>query len=65
MLSRQQAKSHLKKLGWSYRTVAPRLGVTYPHLAKVLNGQRDSARLLGAIKHLPKRGTINLKGAAV
>jgi hypothetical protein len=55
MLSRQQAKRHLKILGWSYRTAAPVLHVTYPHLAKVLNGQRESRRLLTAIKQLPRR----------
>lgn len=53
--SRSRAKDHLKNYGWSYRTAAPVLGVTYTHLSLVLNGQRDSRRLLAAVNRLPKR----------
>ena len=52
MLTRQQAKQHLKSLGWSYRRAAPLLGVTHIHLAYVLNGQRQSRRLLSEISEM-------------
>jgi plasmid maintenance system antidote protein VapI len=55
MLARQLAKSELKKKGWSNRRAAPVLGVTYPHLNKVLNGHRESRRLLRAVMALPQR----------
>ena len=55
MLAREQAKGQLKCKGWSYRTAAPRLGVGYVHLCRVLNGQRASQRLLAAIRDLPVR----------
>lgn len=48
-----QAKVTLKSLGWSYRRVSPKLGVTYQHLSEVLNGRRSSRRLLRAIQNLP------------
>jgi transcriptional regulator with XRE-family HTH domain len=54
MLARQQAKRELKLKGWSYRAAAPRLGVGFVHLSRVLNGQRESKRLLTAIEELPK-----------
>lgn len=53
MITRQQAKARLKELGWSYRRVAPLLGVRFEHLCLVLNGHRDSLRLLAAIESLP------------
>ncbi len=53
MITRQQAKARLKELGWSYRRVAPLLGVRFEHLCLVLNGHRDSIRLLAAIEGLP------------
>jgi len=52
MLTRNAAKQKLKNLGLSYRKAAPLLGVTYPHLSYVLNGHRDSRRLLQAIDSL-------------
>jgi hypothetical protein len=55
MFTRKQAKQHLRQLGWSYRSVAPELGVTYVHLALVLGGQRESRRLMEAIEVLPPR----------
>jgi hypothetical protein len=57
MLARkqQQAKKLLKAKGWSYRRAAPVLGVHYVHLALVLNGKRQSARLLTAIEEMRTR----------
>jgi lambda repressor-like predicted transcriptional regulator len=54
MLARERAKESLKRKGWSYRKVAPSLGVHWTHLARVLTGKRDSRRLLRAIEGLPK-----------
>jgi hypothetical protein len=56
MFTRNQAKAHLKALGWTYRSVAPSLGVGFVHLCLVLNGHRHSRRLLAAIERLPRRG---------
>ncbi len=55
MLTRQQAKVQLKRKGWSYRTVAPKLGVTFEHLCRVLNGQRTSRRLIERIQAVERR----------
>ena len=55
MFTRQRAKHKLKTLGWSYRTVAPILGVRFEHLSQVLNGHRDSTRLLRKIEALDTR----------
>ena len=52
---RAVAKSKLRSLGWSYRTVAPVLGVRFEHLCLVLNGHRESARLLRKIEALNTR----------
>lgn len=52
-VSCQSAKARLKELGWSYRRVAPLLGVRFEHLCLVLNGHRESRRLLAAIEALP------------
>jgi hypothetical protein len=46
----------LKSRGWSYRSVAPVLGVTHIHLSYVLNGHRISRRLLESLKNVPLRG---------
>jgi hypothetical protein len=59
MVTRSQAKVTLKKRGWSYRAVAPVLGVTPYHLCQVLNGRRESRRLLQAISVLPARQTTS------
>lgn len=58
MLSRQQAKRQLKSKGWSYRAAAPRLGVHWAHLAKVLTGVRTSRRLLRKIELLPSADEV-------
>ena len=55
MFTREQAKVTLKRKGWSYRSAAQVLGITYQHLSCVLNGQRDSRRVLVAIATLPER----------
>lgn len=46
------AKRDLKANGWSYRRAAPVLGVTYQHLCEVLNGRRQSARLVRRVGRL-------------
>lgn len=55
MLTRQSAKYKLKMRGWSQRAAAPVLGVTPEHLNRVLQGHRESRRLLHAIAVLPSR----------
>lgn len=52
-MTRVFAKHTLKARGWSYRRAAPQLGVTYQHLSEVLNGKRNSRRLLAKIEQLP------------
>ena len=52
MFTGNQAKDKLKSLGWSYRAVAPVLGVGFVHLCLVLNGHRRSERLLQRIQDL-------------
>lgn len=53
-LTANQAKSHLKKHGWSYRDAAEELGYSFTHIAFVLTGRRHSQTLLGKIMDLPK-----------
>jgi len=55
MFTREQAKVTLKDRGWSYRTAAPLLGISYQHLCWVLNGQRSSRRVLKKIELIPAR----------
>lgn len=54
MFTRERAKVTLKSRGWSYRSAAPQLGVTYQHLSEVLNGKRLSRRLLRKISSLAR-----------
>ena len=49
------AREILKRRGWSYRTAAPFLGVTYQQISFVLNGHRQSISLLRRIHALPYR----------
>jgi len=56
-MTRHQAKSHLKSLGWSQRRAAKELGVGQEHLNRVLAGRRDSRRLLFEIAKLPPSPT--------
>lgn len=51
----ERARAHLKAKGWSYRSAARETGVCYQHLSEVLNGHRDSRRLLADLLALPKR----------
>lgn len=53
MFTREHAKVTLKARGWSYRSAAPVLRVSYQHLSEVLNGKRISRRLLTAIERMP------------
>jgi transcriptional regulator with XRE-family HTH domain len=55
MFTREHAKVTLKRRGWSYRSAAVLLGITYQHLSYVLNGHRDSRRILAAIERIPER----------
>jgi hypothetical protein len=55
MFTREQSKVELKRRGWSYRSAAGEIGITYQHLSYVLNGHRNSRRVLKAIQALPKR----------
>lgn len=49
----QEARNTLRRKGWKQADVARRLGVTPVHLSYVLNGRRESQRILTAISHLP------------
>ena len=51
----RQHKQLLKTRGWSYRAAAAELGISYPHLSNVLNGHRESRRLLASLSRLPQR----------
>lgn len=50
-----KARRHFHAHGWSYRSAAPVLGVSYQHLSQVLNGERQSRRLINAVLSLPHR----------
>ena len=54
-IARDIAKQILRDRGYSYRDAAPELGVCYQHLALVLSGRRESARLLRRIAALPRK----------
>lgn len=53
----QAARNALRRLGWSHREAADRLGVSTYHLSLVLNGRRESRRILSAIQELPENPT--------
>jgi len=59
MFTRERAKVTLKSRNWSYRAAAPQLGVSYQHLSEVLNGRRQSRRLLARVMGLPERQAAN------
>ncbi|EIP96836.1 hypothetical protein OpiT1DRAFT_01261 [Opitutaceae bacterium TAV1] len=48
-------KATMRAKGWSDRKAAKRLGCTATHLSLVLNGHRQSRRLLAKIEALPVR----------
>ena len=47
------AKDHMWSHGWSQRRAARELGVTATHLNLVLNGVRESRRLMAGVMGLP------------
>jgi transcriptional regulator with XRE-family HTH domain len=53
MLQLEQLKAKLKQRGWTYRSAAEQLGVSYPYLSDVLNGHHSSRRLCQRIEALP------------
>ncbi len=46
-------KATLKAKGWTHETAARRVGVHRVYLTTVLNGHRQSRRLLAAVSTLP------------
>ena len=53
MLNVTRARKKLKTAGWTYRSAAPVLGVTYSWMGRVLTGKQTSEPLLAAIEALP------------
>lgn len=53
----QEARSTLRRKGYSQFSGAAALGVSRVHLTYVLNGRRVSARILRAIQELPENPT--------
>jgi transcriptional regulator with XRE-family HTH domain len=49
----QDARNAIRRKGWKQVDVARLLGVTPIHLSYVLNGRRESRRILTAISRLP------------
>jgi len=49
----QAARNELRKKGWKHAEVARLLGISTVHLSYVLNGRRESRRILNAISELP------------
>lgn len=49
----QAARNNLRKKGWTQAECAKRLGISAIHLCYVLNGRRESRRVLHAIADLP------------
>lgn len=52
---RDKIKAGLRKRGISQRKAAETLGVTFEHLNRVLNGHRESARLLKDVAELSSK----------
>lgn len=50
----QAARNELRRKGYSQEAAAVQLGVTRVHLTFVLNGRRQSRRILSAIQDLPE-----------
>ena len=55
MFTREKVKVELKLKGWTYCEAGEALGRTYQHISYVLNGQRESMRLLRELSALPAR----------
>lgn len=49
----QAARNALRAKGWTQAAAAQELGITPIHLCYVLNGRRESRRVLTAIQALP------------
>lgn len=61
----EQAKARLKEKGWSHRSAARELGVSFEHLNRVLNGHRESKSLLIRIGGLlPRPSKTKAKATA-
>lgn len=52
---RNAIKRGLASKGWTQADAAKTLGVTFEHLNRVLNGHRESGRLLKDLETLPAR----------
>lgn len=50
---RAKVKRLLKARGWTQSEAAKATGVTFEHLNRVLNGHRQSARLIAQLEALP------------
>ena len=50
----QEARNNLRRKGWTIQAAATRFDVTRQHLSLVLNGHRESRRLLDEIAGLPE-----------
>lgn len=50
----QKARNTIRGKGWTIKAAAPHLGVSVVHLSLVLNGHRQSRRILKAIAELPE-----------
>lgn len=48
----REARRHLRRMGWTQTAVAVEAGVSREHLTKVLNGYRESRRLIEFIMTL-------------
>ena len=53
----QAARNILRRRGWTQAEVAKRLGISPIHLCYVLNGRRESRRIINEIQHLPENPT--------
>jgi transcriptional regulator with XRE-family HTH domain len=53
----QAARNTLRRKGWSHKEAAERLSVSTYHLSLVLNGHRQSRRILNAIQEFPENPT--------
>lgn len=53
----QAARNTLRRKGWKQAEAAIHLGVSAVHLNYVLNGRRESKRLLRAIDRLPENNS--------
>lgn len=65
MFDLEREKRKLKRLGWSYRSLGRHLDVSYQYLSDVLNGHRQSRRLLNRIAAVPRAVKRSTKKEAV